>query len=77
MSIEIVEKPTHKCSVCGCSYSFGKEDIEEIVINTGVIKTPYATYKDVSDHTFLVRCPVCGEKHILRTTQVKKYESDD
>ena len=51
MSIEIIEKPKHKCTVCGCVYSFEKEDFQE--------------EKDYYFREVFVICPICGKRHIL------------
>lgn len=51
MSIEIIEKPTHKCSVCGCVFSFGKEDFQK--------------EEDYYFRKIFVSCPICGQKRCL------------
>lgn len=44
MSMEIIEKPTHKCSGCGCVFSFDREDLKKISV--------------ICDTNYVV-CPVC------------------
>ena len=57
MSIEIIEKPKHKCSVCGCVFSFDKEDL---------IKFPTG-----HDELYLC-CPVCYSHDIAFEDNVIK-----
>lgn len=54
MSIEIIEKPTHKCQNCGCVFSFEKEDLEESLI-AGMYGAASIMY---------LKCPVCGSHGI-------------
>lgn len=49
--IEIIEKPTHKCSVCGCVFSFDKEDL---------VKDPFGLRVVKKVHNLFLQCPVCG-----------------
>lgn len=50
MSIEIIQKPTHKCSVCGCVFSFDREDLKKIPFGTSPIGDVAKQY---------LQCPVC------------------
>lgn len=67
MSIEIIEKPTHKCSVCGCVFTFDKEDFQEDKEYVG-----YQTFRDVYNINTLVHCPICGSPFIIKTEQKMK-----
>lgn len=63
MSIEIIEKPTHKCSVCGCVFSYEKEDL---------VKDPLGLrLKDMHAERFL-KCPVCDTlEYVLEVNVIK------
>ena len=48
--IEIIEKPQHKCELCGCVFSFDKEDIHSLSLKEG----------EVDVFSKFVSCPICG-----------------
>ena len=65
MSIEIIEKPTHKCSVCGCVFSFDKEDLEN---------KPFGLHPQTCDvyAKRYLQCPVCGTLDVMFEDNVIK-----
>lgn len=78
MSVEIINKASRECEVCGCLFSFDKEDIQKK--STYDIKRVsfHGTRKDF-EHTLFIACPVCGEVNILKTQKENgpiEYENE-
>ena len=72
MSIEIIEKPTHKCSACGCVFSFDKEDFIESDIRADRRELSRLHYIDTYLHRVFVTCPICDTVHVLKEVKTTK-----
>lgn len=66
MSIEIIEKPTHKCSVCGCVFSFDTEDFLELSFRKGREEVSLRRFAEIYLCQTAVFCPICGEAHVVK-----------
>lgn len=69
--MEIIEMPKTKCGICGCVYSFNKDDFK---LETKKIGMNHVNLNVQREQTLYVTCPVCGTSHILYTRQ---YECDE
>lgn len=65
--IEILKKPQHKCEVCGCVYTFDKEDFKD---DKNWIKS--IDYRSLYEYRTFVECPICNAKYVLKSKQVKE-----
>lgn len=72
MSIEIIEKPKHKCEACGCVFSFDKDDFctEKLNINSKQISAGH--FRDTILHSIFVACPICDSMHIIKEMKKDK-----
>ena len=65
--IEVAKKAHWECEKCHAVVSFDPEDVivdEEEKTQYGNYTNRYYTLK-----TYHVQCPVCGDKHIIRTEE--------
>lgn len=67
MSVEIVESPKRTCDLCGCVYSFGKEDMQNGKKHKTNRQVSLKEYRSYYDCRLFVVCPVCGTEHVLKT----------
>jgi Fe2+ or Zn2+ uptake regulation protein len=68
--IEIAKKAHWECEKCNATICFEPEDVivdEEEKAQYGNYRTRYYTLK-----TYYVQCPVCTEKHIIRTEECEE-----
>lgn len=71
--IEIIEKPQHKCEICGCVYTFDKEDFKEKEEYQGYKEISWQVMRDIYETITYVECPICGNKFVLKKeTEAKR-----
>lgn len=67
MSVEIVDKPRHSCGLCGCVFTFGKEDLLIERRHRELRQVSLKEWRDFHDCRLYISCPVCGTEHVLKT----------
>lgn len=66
MSIEIIKKPTNKCELCGCEYTFDASDFQEKSWRLKRDEISHLHYRDTYLHQTFTCCPICNTANVFR-----------
>lgn len=72
MSIEIIEKSTHKCEACACVFSFNQDDFQEISFRVDTKEPSYGHCIETWNKQTYVACPICGLSHVIKEKKETK-----